>query len=175
MPSFALLLFYGVALESPRYLCMKGSKSDALQILEKRALVNQTKLPPGILVFGRSSFKDEESGPSEVFATELPGLLFSAILVDMVGPKQPMAIMFVSAFIFPLPLLTHQSAVLTTCLLFGARMCALGTFTVACICSPELHPTPVGATGAGVASAVGRIGGMVCELLFAVNWRRLSM
>ncbi|XWS28192.1 hypothetical protein CRYUN_Cryun25bG0044500 [Craigia yunnanensis] len=126
VPSFALLLLYGVAPESPRYLCMKGSTSDALQILEKIASVNQTKLPPGILVSGRTSARMKK----------LPGLLLSAILVDRVGRKLSMAFMFVLAFIFLLPLLTHQSAFLTTCLLFGAHMCASGTFTVACIFSP---------------------------------------
>ncbi|XVF47571.1 hypothetical protein PTKIN_Ptkin03bG0120100 [Pterospermum kingtungense] len=254
VPSFVLLLFYGVAPESPRYLSMKGSRSDALQILEKIASVNQAKLPPGILDSCRPSVMEEESTPSDsedmspllspliknvmqsksgfssvsmlfssnliqttlllwvlffgnafsyygvilltsklssgqsgclqsilsyrnlqyvglyadTFITslaELPGLLLSAMLIDRVGRKQSMAFMFALAFIFLLPLLSHQSAVLTTCLLFGARMCTMGTFTVACIYAPELYPTAVRATGAGVASAVGRIGGMVCPLV----------
>ncbi|KAE8687163.1 Organic cation/carnitine transporter 7 [Hibiscus syriacus] len=246
VPSFALLLLFGVAPESPRYLCMKGRTSDALRILEKIASVNQTKLPPGVLVSGTSSYKDEESAPSTSEDTRplLPPLsdntkqsksgfssffmLFSsklirttlllwvlffgdsfsyygiilltsklssiqsgcfqslhttrnlqgadlytnafitsmaAILVDRVGRKQSMALMFGLTFIFLLPLLTHQPSVLTTFLLFGARMNAAGTFTVACIYSPELYPTSVRTTGAGVASAVGRIGGMVCPLV----------
>ncbi|XP_022723469.1 organic cation/carnitine transporter 7-like [Durio zibethinus] len=252
VPSFLLLLLYGVVPESPRYLCMKGSTSDALQILDKIASVNQTKLPPGILACGRSSVEDKASALSEdrgpllsslsknimpsesgfssffmlfspkliqttlllwvlffgnsfsyygiilltsklssgqsgcfptipsyrnfqdsavyvdVFITslaELPGLLLSAILVDRVGRKQSMAFMFVLTFILLLPLLTHQPAVLTTCLLFGARMCAIGTFNIASIYSPEIYPTPVRATGVGLASGMGRIGGMVCPLV----------
>ncbi|MBA0583603.1 hypothetical protein Gorai_014453, partial [Gossypium raimondii] len=74
VPSFALLILYGVAPESPRYLCMKGNTSDALRILEKIASVNQTKLPPGVLVSGRSNDKDEESAPSENTAPLLPSL-----------------------------------------------------------------------------------------------------
>ncbi|MBA0553752.1 hypothetical protein Golob_012903, partial [Gossypium lobatum] len=209
VPSFALLILYGVAPESPRYLCMKGNTSDALRILEKIASVNQTKLPPGVLVSGRSNDKDEESAPSENTAPLLPSLnsfsyygiilltsklssgqstcfpslqsninpqddglylnafitSMAAILVDRVGRKQSMAIMFGLAFIFLTPLLIQQPAVLTTCLLFGARMNAMGTFTVASIYSPELYPTSVRTTGAGVASAIGRIGGMVCPLV----------
>ncbi|XP_038992882.1 organic cation/carnitine transporter 7-like isoform X2 [Hibiscus syriacus] len=254
VPSFALLLLFSVAPESPRYLCMKGKTSDALQVLEKVASVNQTKLPPGVLISSSSRDKDEESAPSpseetsplltslsentkqsisgfssffmlfssklikttmllwvlffgdsfsyygiilltsklssnqsgcfqslhstrnlhgadlyeNAFITsmaELPGLFLSAILVDRVGRKQSMAFMFGLAFIFLLPLLTHQPSVLTTCLLFGARMNAMGTFTVASIYSPELYPTSVRTTGAGVASAIGRIGGMVCPLV----------
>ncbi|PPR94999.1 hypothetical protein GOBAR_AA25674 [Gossypium barbadense] len=44
-------------------------------------------------------------------------------------------------------------------------MNAMATFTVASIYAPELYPTSVRTTGAGVASAVGRIGGMVCPLV----------
>lgn len=50
-----------------------------------------------------------------------------------------MAFMFVLSFIFLLPLITHQPAVLTTFLLFGARMCAMGTFTIAFIYAPEVR------------------------------------
>ncbi|OMP05459.1 General substrate transporter [Corchorus olitorius] len=168
-PSFALLLFYAVVPESPRYLCMKGRTSDALQILEKIASVNQRRLPPGILISGRTNGQDEDASLYvDTFITslaELPGILLAAILVDRVGRKQCMAFMFLLAFIFLLPLLTHQSAVLATCLLFGARMFASGTFNVACIYTPEIYPTPVRTTGAGVASAMGRIGGMVCPLV----------
>ncbi|PPD84588.1 hypothetical protein GOBAR_DD18476 [Gossypium barbadense] len=170
VPSFVLLFLYGVAPESPRYLCMKGRTGDALRILEKIASVNRTKLPAGVLISSRSTDKAEESTPSEdriplLPSLKLPGLFLSALLVDRVGRKQTMSIMFGLAFIFLLPLLTRQSAVLTTCLLFGARMNAMATFTVASIYAPELYPTSVRTTGAGVASAVGRIGGMVCPLV----------
>ncbi|CAN1167951.1 Organic cation/carnitine transporter 7 [Linum perenne] len=96
---------------------------------------------------------------------ELPGLILSAFIVDRVGRKLSMAFMFFLGFIFLLPLLLPQSPVFTTAVLFGARMCISGTFTVACIFAPELYPTSVRATGAGVASSIGRIGGMVCPLV----------
>ncbi|KAJ4829214.1 hypothetical protein Tsubulata_024523 [Turnera subulata] len=104
----------------------------------------------------------------DVFITslaEVPGLLLSAVLVDRVGRKLSMAMMFVLACISLLPLISHQSAYVTTALLFGARMCAIGTFTVASIYAPELYPTSARTTGAGAANAVGRIGGMVCPLV----------
>lgn len=248
LPSIALLLFYHLAPESPRYLCMKGRISDAHKILEKIALLNQTKLPTGMLVSDTTGLEEEScsasynpllssarekvsspkssfftlfstkllqttlllwvlylgnafsyygivlltselSGPQskcnsgilhlekslqeeslymDVFITslaELPGLLFSAIIVDRVGRKLSLTLMLVLASIFLLPLIYHQPAILRTILLFGARMCAIGTFTVACIYCPELYPTSVRTTGAGVASAVGRIGGMICPVV----------
>lgn len=251
LPSIAQLFFYWIVPESPRYLSMKGRITEAHNILEKIAQLNQSKLPPGMLVSDSTIGLDEESAPSKytpllsstrnlvsdfksgfssfvmlfssklirttlllwllffgnafsyygiilltselsseegkcsstvlrsenlqddslyinVFITslaELPGILLSAIIVDRFGRKLSMAFMFVLACIFLLPLVFHQHATLTTALLFGARMCAIGTFTVAAIYAPEVYPTVIRATGAGVANAVGRIGGMVCPLV----------
>ncbi|KAB5514842.1 hypothetical protein DKX38_028748 [Salix brachista] len=251
LPSIAQLFFYWIVPESPRYLTMKGRITEAHNILEKIAQLNQSKLPPGMLVSDSTIGLDEESAPSKytpllsstrklvsdcksgfssfvmlfsskltrttlllwllffgnafsyygiilltselsseegrcgstvlqsenlqndslyinVFITslaELPGILLSAVIVDKFGRKLSMAFMFVLACIFLLPLVTRQRATLTTALLFGARMCTIGTFTVAGIYAPEVYPTAVRATGAGVASAVGRIGGMLCPLV----------
>eukprot|EP00258_Populus_trichocarpa_P029668 XP_024445687.1 organic cation/carnitine transporter 7 isoform X3 [Populus trichocarpa] len=65
LPAFALLLFYSHVPESPRYLCMKGRINDAYNILEKIALLNQSKLPPGELVPDSTIGLDEESATSE--------------------------------------------------------------------------------------------------------------
>ncbi|KDP45839.1 hypothetical protein JCGZ_17446 [Jatropha curcas] len=251
LPSIALLLFYSLAPESPRYLCTKGRTSDAHKILEKIALLNQTKLPHGMLVSDSTTRLDEQSSSSgyspllssasenilntksgfssfltlfssklirttlllwvlcfgnsfsyygivlltselsgsqskcrsailyfenlqensiyiNLFVTslaELPGLILSAVVLDRVGRKLSLIFMFVLAFVFLLPLVAYQPAIWTTVLLFGARMFVVATFTVACIYCPELYPTSVRATGYGVASAMGRIGGMVCPLV----------
>ncbi|XP_050263510.1 organic cation/carnitine transporter 7-like isoform X5 [Quercus robur] len=226
LPSFVLLLFYSLAPESPRYLCVKGNTTDALRILEKMAQLNQQKLPSGLLVSTKTDRKDEEFAPTEevlllsstrkntevvknflstvcmifspnltrttlllwmfyfgnvfsyygiilltselssgeskcgstrfhpknlqdaslyidVFITslaELPGLLLSAIIVDRVGRKLSFIIMLTLVCIFLLPLVFHQSAVLTTGLLFGARMCSMGSITVAYIYGPRYLP-----------------------------------
>ncbi|GMH17539.1 hypothetical protein Nepgr_019380 [Nepenthes gracilis] len=50
IPTTFLLIFYAKTPESPRYLCMKGKLNDALEVLEKIAIINQTNLPSGILV-----------------------------------------------------------------------------------------------------------------------------
>ncbi|KAM7477314.1 hypothetical protein LguiA_025527 [Lonicera macranthoides] len=104
----------------------------------------------------------------DVFVTslaELPGLVLSAVIVDRIGRKLSLEIMFMLACIFLLPLVFHQHEILTTGLLFGARMFVIGTFTVAGIYAPEIYPTSVRTTGVGVASAVGRIGGMLSPLV----------
>lgn len=104
----------------------------------------------------------------DVFVTslaELPGLVLSAFIVDRVGRKFSMLVMFILGFILLLPLVTRQNEVLTTLLLFGARMFISATFIVACIYAPEVYPTNVRSTGVGITTAIGRIGGMVCPLV----------
>ncbi|KAM7480720.1 hypothetical protein LguiB_005303 [Lonicera macranthoides] len=247
IPSFLIVLFYGLTPESPRFLCMKGRTTEAHHILENGALLNQKKLPPGILVsddhvielkedfasledthlmsstkkkpnnssmvtifsskltkttlllwflyFGNtfsyygivlltSKLSSDQSKCSStashsestkdaslyvnVFITslaEVPGLILSAMIVDRVGRKLSMELMFILGFILLLPLVTPQHEIVTTASLFGARMFISATFTVACIYAPEVYPTSVRATGVGIATAVGRIGGMVCPLV----------
>ncbi|CAI9786776.1 unnamed protein product [Fraxinus pennsylvanica] len=210
LPSSLLLLFYFMTPESPRYLCAKGRKGDALAILEKIAQVNGRKLPSGVLVsdlhieLGEKCTALEEKeliSPREndsenpeklntgdnmcthteeqsknhksvsykdVFITsfaEFPGLLLSAATVDKLGRKMSMSTMFFLCSIFLLPLVFHQPQSLTTGLLFGARICITATFSIVYIYAPEIYPTSLRSTGVGVASSVGRIGGMICPLV----------
>lgn len=60
LPCFALLLFYVLIPETPRYLCNKGRTSEAQAVLEKVATLNGTKLPPGILVSDHLTDGNEE-------------------------------------------------------------------------------------------------------------------
>ncbi|KAK4564823.1 hypothetical protein RGQ29_006764 [Quercus rubra] len=99
---------------------------------------------------------------------ELPGLLLSVIIVDRVSRKLSFIIMLTLACIFLLPLVFHQSAVLTTGLLFGARMCSMRSITVAYIYGSEIYPASMRTTWTGIASSMGRIGGMICPLVAVV-------
>ncbi|XP_074319277.1 organic cation/carnitine transporter 7-like isoform X2 [Silene latifolia] len=93
---------------------------------------------------------------------EFPGLIVSALIVDRVGRKASMAGLFFLCCIFMVPLVVHQSDGVTTTLLFGARACISGCFTIVYIYAPEIYPTSVRTTGFGAASSMGRIGGMIC-------------
>ncbi|KAK4478982.1 hypothetical protein RD792_014489 [Penstemon davidsonii] len=104
----------------------------------------------------------------DVFVTslaELPGLVLSTFIVDRVGRKPSMVLMFVLGFVLLLPLMVHRNEILTTTLLFGARTFISATFVVACIYAPEVYPTSARTTGVGIATAIGRIGGMICPLV----------
>ncbi|KAJ6739819.1 MAJOR FACILITATOR SUGAR TRANSPORTER-LIKE MAJOR FACILITATOR SUPERFAMILY DOMAIN PROTEIN-RELATED [Salix purpurea] len=114
------------------------------------------------------SDKSSDVDYKEVLITscaEFPGLIVSALIVDRIGRKLSMGALFFGACIFLLPLVVHQSPRVTTILLFGARICITGTFTIVYIYAPEIYPTSVRSTGMGVASAMGRIGGMICPLV----------
>lgn len=254
LPSFLLLLFYGAAPESPRYLCLKGRINDATHVLEKVARVNQKLLPHGILASGSKVKLDEKLGPSDnehlillqnhdtidddadrkiggisvtyrlfspslirttllvwmdffgnvfvyygvvlltselvngrrcsrmlnsshsmaanpykdVFITsfaEFPGSLLIIAMVDRVGRKLSMLSMLSIGGIFLMPLIFPQTEALTIALLFGSRICITASFNTLYIYVPEAYPTPVRSTGLGIASGVGRIGGIVCPLV----------
>lgn len=50
LPSVMLLIFYIITPESPRYLCLKGKKEEAHQVLELIAKINGKELPNGTLI-----------------------------------------------------------------------------------------------------------------------------
>ena len=86
-------------------------------------------------------------------------------MVDRLGRKATMSSTLFLCCIFLLPLLTHQPPAITTALLFGGRVCVSAAFAVVYIYAPEIYPTAVRTTGVGVASSVGRIGGVLCPLV----------
>ncbi|CAA7409242.1 unnamed protein product [Spirodela intermedia] len=278
VPSFFLLLFYGVTPESPRYLCMKGRNSDALHVLERMGRMNRTVMPLGKLVshhrkeghkmehedsdaeamplsmldsypqmeqeedtrrlvvpepedeapsvgkavesktggtsalvillsrnmikttlllwvvffgnaflyYGIVLLTTELSGGNikckstkggspagvtlykDVFVAsfaEIPGIIISAVVVDKVGRKLSMAGMFYASCIFICPLILDTSQGFITGFLFGARICIATSFTIIYIYAPEVYPTSVRTTGLGIASSVGRVGGITCPLV----------
>lgn len=70
--------------------------------------------------------------------SELPGLILSAILVDKIGRRMSMALMYSFGFTCLLPLMFQQHEVVAISLLFGARMFIIGNYTVAGIYCPEV-------------------------------------
>lgn len=96
---------------------------------------------------------------------ELPGLLVSAAIVDRFGRKKSMSGLFLVCAAALLPLVQPLAATTTTLLLFLARACITGTFTIVYIYAPEVYPTELRATGLGVSNSFARIGGVLCPLV----------
>ncbi|KAL5578992.1 hypothetical protein UlMin_011434 [Ulmus minor] len=215
LPSFALLLFFSVVPESPRYLSLLNrAKLPSRRLVSDQTLdfnsidtsllisstqrssisplfsshLIRTTLLLWVFYFGNSflyygiklltfelsaSSSKSQSTPTllsqnshdsslyrDFFITslvELLGLILSAILVDRIGQKLSMIVTFILACLFLLPLTFQQPETLTIGLLFGARLCTTRSFI--------LYPTSMRTTSAGVANAMGRIGGMVCPMV----------
>ncbi|CAN6298493.1 unnamed protein product [Urochloa humidicola] len=96
---------------------------------------------------------------------EAPGLILSALLVDRFGRKATMCCLMFACCAFLGPLVLHQNELFTTTLLFGARACGTGGTTILCLYAPEVYPTSVRSTGVGIATAIGKIGGVICPLV----------
>lgn len=96
---------------------------------------------------------------------EIPGSFLSAMIVDRFGRKLSMASMLFTSCVFLFPLVFSRTDILTRISLFGARLCIAASFTIIYIYAPEIYPTSVRTTGIGVASSVGRIGGILCPLV----------
>lgn len=96
---------------------------------------------------------------------ELPGLLVSAAIVDRFGRKKSMSVLFLVCGTALLPLIQPLAANTTIFLLFLARACITGTFTIVYIYAPEVYPTELRATGLGIANSFARIGGVLCPLV----------
>ncbi|GJN20728.1 hypothetical protein PR202_gb08139 [Eleusine coracana subsp. coracana] len=260
-PNYLSLMFLRFLVESPRFLVMKGRTTEAVEVLEKMARLNNVQLPSGMLVSDKNIELDEVSGSSEsttllsgaeefdniekdegsdfggmksigkllspnliratlllwmaffgnAFAyygivlltselshgilpvgptlyfsydnyllmfvvifiidapcfleTEIPGALLSAMVVDRFGRRLSMASMLFSSCVFLFPLVFSRTELLTRISLFGARLCISASFTIIYIYAPEIYPTTVRSTGIGIASSVGRIGGILCPLV----------
>ncbi|XP_049413634.1 organic cation/carnitine transporter 7-like [Solanum stenotomum] len=96
---------------------------------------------------------------------EIPGFLLSAIMVEKIGRKFSLAVMYALYFLFLLPLLAPQLSALTTALLFGARAFSSGSFLIVGVYCREIYPTSVRSTGIGVSTSVGKIGAMLSPII----------
>uniref|UniRef100_A0A804M0W8 Major facilitator superfamily (MFS) profile domain-containing protein n=1 Tax=Zea mays TaxID=4577 RepID=A0A804M0W8_MAIZE len=169
LPCFLLLLFFRITPESPRYLCAQNRMTDASSF----AYYGITLLTSQLSDVNRSCKSDlvfevhQNNGNlyKDTFITSLAGLILSALLVDRFGRKATMSCLMFACCAFLGPLVLHQNELLTTTLLFGARACGTGATTTLCLYAPEVYPTYVRSTGVGIATAIGKIGGVICPLV----------
>ncbi|GAA0158563.1 secondary carrier transporter [Lithospermum erythrorhizon] len=179
-----VILIGCVVPESLSYLCMKGKTSEAYKVLEKVAIFNRTKVPPGVLILSPLIQKDEEHSSSEeennqqddtsygnIFINsleEMSSAFIAIAIVDRVGQKLSIVMTSTLSFFLLLPLAWHQSDIATTVLLFGSRLFVAAGMTIVGVYVNEAYPTSVRSTGTGVMCSIGNIGGVVCPLIAIV-------
>ncbi|KAL2643699.1 hypothetical protein R1flu_011286 [Riccia fluitans] len=93
---------------------------------------------------------------------EVPGVIVACIMVDLFGRKISLASLLIACGAFMLPLVTPLSELATNVLMFGARSCSMGGFSVLWAYAPELYHTAIRSTGVGAANSQGRLGGFLC-------------
>ena len=96
---------------------------------------------------------------------ELPGLVVACLTVERFGRKASLGSLLLGTGLFLAPLWEPLSEGLTTTLMFGARSCIMGAFSILWAFAPELYPTKLRSTGLGFSNSAGRIGGFLCPFV----------
>ena len=108
-----------------------------------------------------------------VSAAEIPGLLLTVVLIEVLGRKITMAVEFIGCMVGFLLLFICASDTLLTFFLFVIRAFAAGAFMMIYVYTPEIYPTNVRALGMGVGTSSGRIGALLtpyaAQVLIRVN------
>lgn len=91
-------------------------------------------------------------------AAELPGLLLTMLIIDLLGRKITMAIEFLCIAIGLLLLLICGPDTLLTSFLFIVRAFSAGVYQTIYVYTPEVYPTNVRALAMGYCSSVSRVG-----------------
>lgn len=96
---------------------------------------------------------------------ELPGLIVACLIVERLGRKASLGLLLFGCGICMIPLWTLQTETVTLILMFGARSCIMGAFSILWAFAPELYPTKVRSTGLGFCNSGGRLGGFLCPFV----------
>ena len=108
-----------------------------------------------------------------VSAAEIPGLLLTVVLIEVLGRKITMAVEFIGCMVGFLLLFICASDTLLTFFLFIIRAFATGASMAVIVYTPEIYPTNVRALGVGVGTSSARIGALLtpyaAQVLLRVN------
>ena len=113
-------------------------------------------------------------------AAEIPGLLITVLLIELLGRKLTLSIEFIGSMVGFLLLFICSSKTLLTFFLFLTRAFTTGVFQGVYVYTPEVYPTKSRAFGLGVCSAAARIGAIVTPyvaqvLIHANDYATLSL
>ena len=92
---------------------------------------------------------------------ELPGLLVTILIIEVLGRKKTMALEFILTMVGFLLLFICSTPILTTFFLFVIRAFATGVFQAVFVYTPEVYATNIRSSALGVHTAAARIGALV--------------
>lgn len=103
-----------------------------------------------------------------VTLSEFPGLVFTLMLMEVMGRKQTMALTYFGfAAASALVLIAHSRTMLTF-FLFTARALISGGFQASYVYTPEVYPTEVRALALGSCSGFARLGALLTPFVAQV-------
>ncbi|PSC73678.1 organic cation carnitine transporter 7-like [Micractinium conductrix] len=107
---------------------------------------------------------------------ECPGLLAAALLVDSWGRKAPLAAALAACAVALVSLTADPPRAAQLALLFAARGCIEGAFSILYVLTPELYPTSVRSFGLALCNGFSRAGGFLAPFatVFLVEGGRSS-
>ncbi|KAL3696732.1 hypothetical protein R1sor_010808 [Riccia sorocarpa] len=153
-------VYYGLVLLTTQ-LDVKGGKQHLCD-LPTSASSNKS-LEATACIDGRPAYDNSQYRDVLISSiAEVPGVIIACFMVEQFGRKVSLASLLIACGAFMLPLIYPLSELVTTALMFGARSCSMGGFSVLWAYAPELYHTAVRSTGVGAANSHGRLGGFVC-------------
>ena len=113
-------------------------------------------------------------------ASEMPGILVTVIIIEILGRKLTMMIGFLVAFAGYCLLFICTSNIILTVFFFIIRSSVTGLFQTMYAYTPEVYPVNVRGLGIGVASAIARVGAIltpyIAQVLFhASDYATISL
>lgn len=109
-------------------------------------------------------------------SAEIPGILITVVVVEIIGRKLTFAIQFMSgALFFLLYLCTSFDHILKTGILFTVRACLAGAFVVSFLYTCEVYPTHIRASILSILSIFARISTILASFTAQVLLRSYFM
>jgi putative MFS transporter len=109
-----------------------------------------------------------------IYLAQVPGYYSAAFLSEKLDRKWTIITYMVGGGIFALLMASFRAASTVTVFGFFLSFFMNGTYAVLYTYTPEVYPTAFRATGSGVASAVGRLGGIAAPIMIGFLYTRIG-
>jgi len=127
--------------------------------------ISNTTMPEGSC---KPLVKSDYIGVLITSSAELPGIIFTILIIDRLGRKKTIVIELVGTALCAIALIFCWGRKMETIILSIARAFITGAFQAVYVYTPEAYPTSIRSTAVGLCSAVGRTGGITTPFIAQV-------